>query len=100
MAALWVTCCAAAGLARTAKTELIEERLLREGIIPAKAEQDAAHLALAAVHGMDYLLTWNCTHINNVHKEHEIAAACLAFGCACPILCTPAELMPIDLPNE
>ena len=87
-------------LRRTAKTELIEERLLREGIIPAKAEQDAAHLALAAVHGMDYLLTWNCTHINNVHKEHEIGAACLAFGCACPILCTPAELMPIDPPNE
>ena len=87
-------------LRRTAKTELIEERLLREGIIPPKAEQDAAHLALAAVHGMDYLLTWNCTHINNVHTEHEIAAACLAFGCACPILCTPAELMPIDPPYE
>ncbi len=83
-------------LRRTAKTELIEARLLREGIIPAKAEQDAAHLALAAVHGMDYLLTWNCTHINNVRKEHEIAAACLAFGCACPTLCTPAELMPVD----
>src|SRR5258708_20739975 len=46
-------------LRRTAKTELIEERLLREGIIPAKAEQDAAHLAMAAVHGMDYLLTWD-----------------------------------------
>jgi len=49
---------------------------------------------------MDYLLTWNCTHINNVRKEHEIAAACLAFGCACPTLCTPAELMPIDPSHE
>ncbi len=86
---LWV-------LRRTVETERIAERLLSRGTVPARAEQDAAHLALAAAHQMDYLLTWNCTHINNVHKEHEIAAACRAFGYACPRLCTPAELMPID----
>ena len=83
-------------LRRTAESEWIEQRLLRDGVIPPKAAQDAAHLALASVHGMDYLLTWNCTHINNVHREDEIEAACRACGFACPRLCTPAELMPIE----
>lgn len=87
-------------LRRTVESEWIEQRLLRDGIIPAKAAQDAAHLALAAVHGMDYLLTWNCTHINNVHREDEIEAACRAGGFVCPRLCTPAELMPIEPPYE
>ena len=43
-------------------TELAR-RFLGNGMIPAKSVQDAFHVAVAAVHGMDYLLTWNCRHI-------------------------------------
>jgi len=39
--------------------------LVEKGPIPAKAAVDALHIALATVHGMDYLLTWNCKHIAN-----------------------------------
>lgn len=63
------------------------------GIIPGKAATDAVHLALAAAHAMDFLLTWNCKHIHNVKLERRIEAACRAFGFTCPVICTPAELM-------
>jgi len=57
------------------------------------AADDATHVALAAAHRMDFLLTWNCTHINNHHIRARIERACAAFGRACPDICTPAELM-------
>jgi hypothetical protein len=77
-------------------TEAAQEltlRLLAEAIIPAVAAADAAHLGVAASHAMDFLLTWNCKHINNPHLIRRIERACAAVGLACPIICTPAELM-------
>lgn len=68
-------------------------RLLREQIIPGIAADDAVHLGVAAAHAMDFLLTWNCRHINNPHLRRRIERACAAAGLACPIICTPAELM-------
>jgi len=68
-------------------------RLRREGIIPSVAAGDAAHLGVAAANAMDFLLTWNCKHINNPHLIRRIERACAAVGLACPIICTPAELM-------
>ena len=38
----------------------LAKRLLRDEIIPAVAADDATHVALAAAHRMDFLLTWNC----------------------------------------
>ena len=57
-----------------------------------KAAGDAAHVALAAVHGMDFLLTWNCKHINNAALKRRIEAACAELGFRCPVICTPNEL--------
>ena len=68
-------------------------RLLTDQIIPKAAEADAAHLAFAAVHRVDFLLTWNCRHIHNLKLERRIEAACRALGFVCPIICTPAELL-------
>ena len=85
-----------AGLPRLSTTndaDALVARLLTSGIILGKAATDAVHLALAAAHGMDFLLTWNCKHIHNVKLERRIEAACRAFGFTCPIICTPAELM-------
>ena len=41
----------------------LAEALLSNNIIPKKAATDAAHIAVASVHGMDYLMTWNCAHL-------------------------------------
>ena len=68
-------------------------RVLIEKVIPKKAVEDALHIALAAIHGMDYLLTWNCKHIANAEREHAITAICHRNNFEPPIICTPEELM-------
>ncbi len=65
----------------------------KAGCIPAKAADDAIHVALAAVHGVHFLLTWNCTHINNVTTIDEIRKICENRGHGCPVICTPDELI-------
>ena len=43
----------------------LAERLVTDGAVPPAASEDALHIAIAAVHGMHYLMTWNCKHIAN-----------------------------------
>lgn len=68
--------------------------LLGGGLIPAKAAQDAFHVAVSAVHGLDFLLTWNCAHINNPSIIRRMERICAAAGFACPVICSPDELLP------
>lgn len=70
--------------------------LLLEKVIPVQAIDDAAHIAVAAVNGMDFLLTWNCRHINNRYTIRRIEKCCADAGFACPVIATPAELMSIE----
>ena len=75
------------------EADVLVERLLRERVLPEVAAVDAVHLALAAVHRMDFLLTWNCRHLHNPYLERRIEAVCRGCGFPCPVICTPAELM-------
>lgn len=61
--------------------------------LPPSAQDDAAHIALAAVHNIDYLLTWNCRHIANAETRPLVRSVCESKGYACPEICTPEELM-------
>ena len=65
------------------------------GCVPVKAADDAIHIALAAVHRVHFLLTWNCTHINNVATIEEIRKVCENHDYTCPVICTPDELIRI-----
>jgi len=67
--------------------------LIAEGPIPARAEIDAYHIAVATVNGMDYLLTWNCTHIANAVMRPKVETVCRNHGYEPPTICTPQELM-------
>ena len=67
--------------------------LVVEGPIPKGFEIDAYHIAVAAVNGMDYLLTWNCVHIANATIRPKVEAVCRNHGFEPPIICTPQELM-------
>ena len=75
-----------------AAQDLAREILIAH-LLPAKAAVDAAHIAVAAVHGMDFLLTWNCRHIANAAIVDKVRAVCAAAGYAPPVICTPMELM-------
>ena len=71
----------------------LAEQFLGRSNLPAKANVDAVHIAVATVHGMDYLLTWNCKHIANAQIQRKLAEISLDFGYELPILCTPYELL-------
>ena len=77
----------------TPMAALLAKRLLAEGVIPPLAADDAVHLGLAAAHGMDFLLTWNCRHINNRSLQRRIEKICADCELVCPVICTPMELM-------
>jgi predicted nucleic acid-binding protein len=61
--------------------------------LPAKASDDAVHIAAATVHGLDYLLTWNCKHIANAQIQRKLEEISLNFGYQLPVICTPYELI-------
>lgn len=66
---------------------MIESRL-----IPSQFPEDALHIAIAATHGMDYLLTWNFKHLNNVQTKGKIADLVEDCGYEPPLVCSPDEL--------
>jgi predicted nucleic acid-binding protein len=68
-------------------------RLLRDSGLPDKANADALHIAVSAVNGIDYLLTWNCTHLANAVMIPRVNDVCRASGFEPPYICTPEELM-------
>ena len=61
--------------------------------VPRKANEDALHIATAATNGLDYLLTWNCTHIANAVTIPLVNSICRAHGFEPPLIYTPQELM-------
>lgn len=67
--------------------------LIQEKALPEKALDDSLHVALSAVHGIDYLLTWNCRHIDNAETKPIIRSVCVINGYSYPEICTPQELM-------
>jgi hypothetical protein len=71
----------------------LAKALMTEGPIPPNAEIDAYHIAVAATNGIEYLLTWNCTHIANAIMRPKIEEICRKHGYEPPIICTPLELM-------
>ncbi|HEX7154019.1 MAG TPA: type II toxin-antitoxin system VapC family toxin [Thermoanaerobaculia bacterium] len=72
----------------------LANQIFRATTLPDKAAADALHVALAAVNGLDFLVTWNCTHIANGVIVKIVNAVCRDEGYEPPIVCTPEELIP------
>jgi predicted nucleic acid-binding protein len=71
----------------------LAEQIILSGAVPRESAADALHIATAAIHGIDYLLTWNCAHLANARLRGKIEKLINRMGYACPIICTPEELM-------
>jgi predicted nucleic acid-binding protein len=70
--------------------------VVEEHLLPQKALPDALHIAIAAVHDIDYLLTWNCTHIANAEILPRVTLLIEARGFRMPFVCTPEELLGVN----
>jgi hypothetical protein len=79
------------------KEETVElaEELVHAGALPAKAGNDALHIAIASIHRIPYLLTWNCRHMANATMRTQIESVCASKGFKAPIICTPEEMMEV-----
>lgn len=66
--------------------------LLTKNLVPMKASSDAVHIAVAAVHGLDFLVTWNIKHIANPFIREKLQKEVIASGFQLPMICTPEEL--------
>ena len=80
-------------LETTPEAEDLASALLEKGPLPEKAAVDALHIGISATEGIEYLLTWNCTHIANAAMRKPIEKVCRTKGVEAPIMCTPEELM-------
>ncbi len=70
----------------------LAQRLVDAGAVPRRAAPDAAHVAIAAVHSVEFLATWNLRHIANATARRRIETVCRDSGIEPPVLCTPEEL--------
>ena len=71
----------------------LAEELVQAEALPLKAGNDALHIAIAAIHRVPYLLTWNCRHMANATLRAQIEIVCASKGFKAPIICTPEEMM-------
>lgn len=75
------------------ETEALAGSLIKLLRIPLKAEADATHLALAILHRITYLLTWNCTHLANPVLQKDLIDYCNYHQLHIPVICTPELLI-------
>ena len=80
-------------LETTEEAKNLAGALIAEGAVPDRAEIDAYHIAVATANGVDYLLTWNCTHIANAVIRPRVEAVCRNHDYEPATICTPQELM-------
>lgn len=80
-------------LEATVEAEHLTAAIIEGGAIPKRAVRDAAHIAVAAVNDIDYLLTWNCRHLANAQIIRRVSVICNTRRYSMPVICTPEELM-------
>jgi predicted nucleic acid-binding protein len=78
------------------KSVALSKALIAEGGMAKKALEDALHVAISAVEEVDFLLTWNCKHINNAEMKPNIRKIIEAHGYRCPEIATPIKLRGVD----
>ena len=78
----------------------LSRRLVDSAAVPKRAAPDATHVAIAAVHGVEFLVTWNFRHIANAVSRPRIESVCRRSGVEPPVLCTPEELVDVEVEDD
>jgi hypothetical protein len=72
---------------------ILAEGYISRGIFHRKFMADAMHVALASIHKIDYLVTWNFGHLANVRKQARIRLFNTTAGFFSPVIVTPEFLV-------
>ena len=81
----------------TKAAQRMAEQLLTCRIVPASKPRDALQLAMATVHDVDYLLTWNYAHLANPQVQERLRKVCQKSALRCPILVSPETIPHVRL---
>jgi hypothetical protein len=87
-------------LAPAVELESLAARIQEALQLPQKARFDALHVAYAVYYELDYLLTWNCTHLANSMVLRRLTDFLREQRFWQPIICTPEEMIPEDEENS
>jgi PIN domain. len=77
----------------TEEAAILAQGYVARGIFHRKYLADALHVALASIHKIDYLVTWNFGHLANVRKQARIRVFNLSAGFFIPSIITPEFLV-------
>lgn len=80
-------------LDETRAAEQLADLLIARLAVPESQPRDALHIAVAAVHGIQFIATWNFKHLLNPHLQAKIADSCYEGGYVPPVICTPEQLI-------
>jgi hypothetical protein len=78
------------------EARFLAEKIIFRKAVPTKYPEDALHIAVAAVNGMDVILTWNFSHLNNPFTRKLVRQVVEGEGYECPEICSPEELLEVD----
>jgi predicted nucleic acid-binding protein len=78
------------------EARLLAEKILAKKGIPIEYPEDALHIAVAAVNGVEVIITWNFTHLNNPFTRKKVRKIVEAEGYSCPEICSPEELLEVE----
>ena len=87
-------------LTMSQEVEFIGSELLRKRWIPVGASLDAFHVAFASAYQVNFLLTWNCSHLANEDVFRPIERWLRNLGKHIPAICTPTHLIETDHDRE
>lgn len=80
-------------LATTQDSEQLAQSIIESKGVPKEYPEDALHIALAAIAGMDFIVTWNFSHINNPFTKLMIRQAVENAGYECPEIVSPDSFL-------
>ncbi len=77
----------------TDEAKALARALMDRLAVPASQPRNALHVSIAAVHSVEFIVTWNFKHILNPHLQAKIADVCRDEGYRPPVICTPQQLL-------
>lgn len=80
-------------LENSPKMDTFAQKLIDSGAVPRNSVPDVQHIAVATVHGVEYLVSWNHKHIVSEHKREHTNHVCQEAGFQSTIICIPIGLI-------
>jgi len=78
------------------EARLLAEKIIAKKGIPSQYPEDALHIAVAAVNGIEVIVTWNFAHLNNPFTRNKVRKIVESEGYSCPEICSPDELLEVE----